>query len=400
MKKKYLIWICMIFFFSVWMNSPIVFGASAESAPSRNIMIEKGENISSDLIGIYDSVDIKGELQGNLFALSNGATCLEGHVEGMTALATEKATIAGTNTKDLLIASLIAEFRGAVIEDDVLVLTATSAQIDEKTKIMNDAYIFSSGTVVVDGSVGGDVFIMAKNVVFNGTAAKNVKIYSDDIQIGSKAVIEGQLIYYSALNARVDDNAFIADDAEQRPPLVIASSPKSALSFLNIGSVVVEILFLAFLAWIIMRLWPNLLPASSVVIKQKPFVTFFVGIGIVILLLILSVLLAITVVMMVPSFFLLGVFFFSMLLSILPVAYLFSALYHSKTIMLGASKRKHFVSMLLAIALLEIFSMMPFIGFGISMLITGWGVGSFAVLLRENIKMSHRQNGGNIDGQR
>lgn len=100
---------------------------------------------------------------------------------------------------------------------------------------------------------------------------------------------------------------------------------------------------------------------------------------------------------MVPSFFLLGVFFFSMLLSILPVAYLFSALYHSKTIMLGTSKRKHFVSMLLAIALLEIFSMMPFIGFGISMLITGWGVGSFAVLLRENIKMSDRQNGGNID---
>ncbi len=31
----------------------------------------------------------------------------------MTALATEKATIAGTNTKDLLIASLIAGFRGA-----------------------------------------------------------------------------------------------------------------------------------------------------------------------------------------------------------------------------------------------------------------------------------------------
>ncbi len=70
------------FFFSVWMNSLIVLGASAESAPSRDIMIEKGENISSDLIGIYESnVDIKGELQGNLFALSNGATCLEGHVK-------------------------------------------------------------------------------------------------------------------------------------------------------------------------------------------------------------------------------------------------------------------------------------------------------------------------------
>ena len=43
---------CM-FFFSVWMNSPIVFGAPAESAmPSRNIMIEK-EKIYPLILSVF-----------------------------------------------------------------------------------------------------------------------------------------------------------------------------------------------------------------------------------------------------------------------------------------------------------------------------------------------------------
>lgn len=400
MKKKRIGLFFMMILFGIVICCNTVFAASAQSTPQKNLEIGKETVIATDYIGVYDNIKIDGKLEGNLFAATSGATRINGTVAGASMLACGETVISGTLTKDLALFALNAEFKGAVVGDDAIIVAVTSLRVDEQTRFADDVYIFSSGTVVIDGNVGGELFIKARSVVLDGVVGKNVKIYSEDIQIGSKTEIRGNLTYYSALNARVDTGAAVVGETEQRPPIAIAAPQKSNLTILSVGSVIAQILFLALLAWMMMRLWPRVLPDAAAVIKRKPFATFFTGIGIMILLFLLALLLTLTLIMLVPGLFFMGIFLFCTMLSILPVAYLFSSLYASKTVLLGTAGRQNFVSIVLAVALLELLSMSPYIGFGVSMLITGWGAGSFTVLLRERMKDPRLRNGGKIDEAR
>ena len=378
---------------------PAVLAASSQTEP-KGIVIGAEQTIASDYVGIYDGVEIGGRLDGNLIAASQGAARIDGTIEGTILLATGEAKITGTAKKDLLLLSLIATLDGAMVEDDASIFTATSLNASKETQFLGDAYIFSSGMAVISGSVGGELFVMARSVVLDGAVAGNVKIYSEDIQIGANAVIAGDVTYYSTLNARVDSGATVGGTVEQRPPVAIPFAQKSSSAVLHLSTVLAQILFLAFLAWVIMRAWPSLLPRSATVIKQKPFVTFFIGIGTILLLFIISLILTLTVVMLVPGLFFMGIFFLGLLLSILPTAYLLSAMYGAKGAMLGTEKKRIFVPMVFGIALLELLSGAPYIGFGVSMLITGWGMGSFVVLFLEKMRSSRKQRGNTIDEAR
>ncbi len=95
---------------------------------------------------------------------------------------------------------------GRVLGD--FLFAAGEAHLASGSRVNGDL-IAAAGRLVVEGDVAGSLLAAGGEVVINGHVAGPVNVWAEHVVLGEKAVIEGDLVYHSANQAKVDPKAVV-----------------------------------------------------------------------------------------------------------------------------------------------------------------------------------------------
>lgn len=147
-----------------------------------------GEEVKNDLIVAADRTRIDGDVDGDLIVFSNSLT-VNGHIKGdIIAFGT---AIRVNGPVDGNIRAWAQTFwLSSTVAKNVSSLTG-AVEFDEKSAI-NGSLILFSGATELNGKIAGDVMAYAGNVEVNGSLGRNATIRGDRLVVGSTAEIAGQ----------------------------------------------------------------------------------------------------------------------------------------------------------------------------------------------------------------
>ncbi len=340
--------------------------ANTASSQAANVTIEAGQTNNADIIGVLNYLDIKGTQQGNVFAFTSKSSSVTGVVDGLFANASNASALSGQFTKDVFAYATIMDIKSAKFYDDLYVISGYSFTTDEGCQFNDNVYIYCAESVALRGHIKGDVVIKAANVIIDGQIDKNATIYSDNIQLSQNAKILGNLNYYSSLNASVDGSSIIGGKINQTK--LPAKADSGGLSILSVGIAVFRILFIVFLAWVLSRVSPKFFENSANLLRAHPGASFFAGFGLLVGAPIAIILLIGFVLTIIPGVFLLGIYAFTALISIIPFA---KVIADRISVFNKGSLWGIFVTLCIITAL----SYVPYVGFIITFLAACMGTG-------------------------
>lgn len=340
--------------------------ANTASSQAANVAIEAGQTNNADIIGVLNYLDIKGTQQGNVFAFTSKSSSVTGVVDGLFANASNASALSGQFTKDVFAYATIMEINNAQFNDDLYVISGYSFTSNESCEFNDNVYIYCAESVALRGHIKGDVVIKAANVTIDGQIDKNATIYSDNIQLSQNAKILGNLNYYSSLNASVDTSSIIGGKINQTK--LPAKADAGGLSILSVGIAVFRILFIVLLAWVLSRVSPGFSENSANLLRTHPGASFFAGLGILIGAPILIILLIAFVLTVIPGIFLLGIYAFTALISIIPFAKVIAD-------RIGVFNKGSLWGIFVIICIITVLSYVPYVGFIITLLAACMGTG-------------------------
>jgi len=136
---------------------------------------------SNDLFAAAINIDLNGTFNGDVWA--GGGDILQN-------LGAVNAT--GIFLDDLRMVSRIAQISGTL--HGSLIAGGTTVKIDPTAILYGDAFCFG-GNVIVEGSIAGNVRIMAKQVTLGGKIDGDISIISQDIVVLPGTIMNGNLTY-------------------------------------------------------------------------------------------------------------------------------------------------------------------------------------------------------------
>lgn len=229
--------------------------------------------IDGDLTVFSGSVAIRGEVTGNVNVLSSGSVVVEdtGIVGGSLNGAAFTVSIMGTVTQDVFI-------------------TSGSVAVEESGEVGRDLMTFGVSTRI-DGIVRRDVRGRTAWTNIDGSVGGDVDIATQKLDVGPDAMIGGDVVYRSALDAGISDGASIGGTVTKLP----AQSNFVYGIILMLANVIG---FLGFLVAGLAALWLFRSTASHATgaMLKRPIRSFFVGLVTVVALPLVVVLLAATLV--------------------------------------------------------------------------------------------------------
>jgi hypothetical protein len=258
--------------------------------------------------GAQETGDIlvkKGRLRSDQY-LAGNAVDVHGTVEGDLTMAGVQAGLDGTVTGDVNAAGLLVHVGGEVGDDvraigarvivqclvaDALLVAGGEVTIIRHSRIGGNAML-AGRRVVNHGDVHGTLDVVASSVEIDGEVGGTARIRSDDVVIGPRARLKGDLVVHGSSPPRVAEGARIAGKVTVQPPprrgawewFVLAS--RAAL--MQVGMLLV--------AWAWMALAPALSRDAAAIEWRSPGLAEGVGIAAVTGLPVVAVLLAVTIV--------------------------------------------------------------------------------------------------------
>ncbi len=379
MKKKIILGLLIVVILLSSTVSASTQSDTASDLQNNDINIQEGQTYSYDLFGFYNTINIDGELTANLAAISAKEATISGKIYGLTIIGTDAVHVDGGNfNKDIILINALSTITNSVIKDDMIAVSLYSFESDQSTVFEDDVYIYSTGSVILRGQVKGDLYIKADNVTLDAQINKNATIYSDNIEISGNSILSGNLNYYSNLNASIDSQSQISGEINHHNAITSEFSLQNQSNFLTIGISFFKILLLVFLTWLLFLLCPNFVNDSVYTLKRNPFISLLIGIGILFSTVILSILMILSGILVAPGIFLLGVYSFLILISIVP----FVSLIKNKL----AKYKLYKFDILIIICILFAISYIPVIGSIFILLLYGFGSGSIYIAFVNKLK--------------
>jgi cytoskeletal protein CcmA (bactofilin family) len=229
--------------------------------------------IEGDLTVFAGSVTIRGEVTGNVNVASSGTVVIEdtGIVGGSLNGATFKVSIKGAVTNDVFVTS------GSVV-------------VEQSGEIGRDLMTFGVSTVI-DGDVKRDVRGRTAWMNIDGSVGGDVDVATQKLDVGATATIDGDVVYRSALDAGISDEASIGGTVTRLP----AQSNFVYGIILMLANVIG---FLGFLVAGLVALWLFRSTASHATgaMLRRPIRSFLVGLATIVAVPFVVVLLAATLV--------------------------------------------------------------------------------------------------------
>jgi cytoskeletal protein CcmA (bactofilin family) len=224
--------------------------------------------IANDLVVAGGTITIQQNIENGLLA-AGGTVTVDGIVGQSARIAGGTIVINGHISRDAIIAG------GEVT-------------ISKTASIQGDLVIYG-GTVIIDGPVTGQVIIKGGTATINATIGSLKDSRIDNLVLGSKAIINGDLNYQSLQEAQIDQGAMIKGQTNYQHSTQHNSQAIQGFSafsfFYNILAGLIFGLALLFLAH-------KMTNQSIILFKQSPGITFAWGLSTIFLFPILAILIS------------------------------------------------------------------------------------------------------------
>jgi cytoskeletal protein CcmA (bactofilin family) len=168
-------------------------------------VVSRSETVDDDLYVFGNFVEFYGVIDGDLSVF-----CFdieeEGEVLGNVNLFAYKVDMAGLVDKSARLFGNDITVRGQINRN----LLAFGREIEVTKKAVISRDLTCAGAIVtLKGQIDGDVDVDADVVLISGRIGGDVKIDAEEVYIGYPAVIEGDLVYTSAMEAEVEEEVLI-----------------------------------------------------------------------------------------------------------------------------------------------------------------------------------------------
>ena len=196
--------------FSLWLGA-----ASAQNFRSGNsVNVGSGETIDSSLWVSGRSVDIAGQVNGDVYCAGQNVT-VSGTIRGDLLCAAQTIVISGVVTGDVRTAAQNATLNGTVIHN----FSSLSQSFNQSSKgnVRGDLSA-AANDITVNGPVGRDAALAAQTVFLGSEVGRNVEANTTDLSVGSAAKIKGNLNYTSQNNAHIASGAVVQGKTTKTTP--------------------------------------------------------------------------------------------------------------------------------------------------------------------------------------
>ena len=177
---------------SAWIMPFVSYGQTVLRT-DETVTVDSDQIVEGNFYSVGSRVSISGEVTGDWIAAGAHVTG-NGQYHQDVLLIAANAQMHGSTTDDLRIVAgdvVIADYVGG----DLAVLGGT-VEILSSAIIEGDVLMYASN-VVIAGSVGGDVLGRYGTLRIDGPVGGSLDVYANDLTLGNKAVVEGNITYES-----------------------------------------------------------------------------------------------------------------------------------------------------------------------------------------------------------
>ena len=245
---------------------------AAESSKSgQSTKLASGSTHNGLFARAGDKVEIDGIVNGDVIVLASKFT-LKGTVNGSIYVMAEEAVIDGVVSGNVHLAAGDVAYNGQAYS----LYSAASSFVSGTSAKLTGTLAVAAASVETAGQVDQSAYVAASVVRYDAATAGSVKIAAPEIEVGSNAVIGGDLSYSQSAQLRITNDKNIAGSIEK------FAAPQ--FEQMNWSSKLAEVTFGVLSRFIIgmMALW--LLPATMVAtanqLKSKPGRSLLFGFGV------------------------------------------------------------------------------------------------------------------------
>ena len=228
--------------------------------------------ITGDVICAGQDVEIDANVGGDVLCAAQTIT-IKGTVAGNVRLLAQTATLSGTVGKNVsILGSELTTTKESSVGGDVMAQVAKT---------------------ILGGSIGGETYGSGQSLELNGPVKGGVHYVSDEVNVGSGAVLGSGLAYTSARDAVIDPSARISGKTTRTAPP--EPQPKQSNVSIILSSALIEVLSALALASLLVWLLPRL-SARSTSLLRRPGGTMLLGLAAIFLVPIAAILVMVTVI--------------------------------------------------------------------------------------------------------
>ena len=277
-------------------------------------------------------------------------------------------SVGGTVDNNVFVAGNTITIKGYVSRD---VFAAGSNVIITKDSVIDGNLYAGGNSLVIDGQVKGNVRAAAATLDINGQVDKSVYTNSSSLSIGSNAKIQGDVVYTSENEAKIDSSSVINGSIERKEPVVIKQeTTKSQKAYSSIYSLLSALL----LGVVLISLFPKKSQEISETIAKRFWPSL--GVGFLTLIVVpMAMLMLLLILIGAP----IALILFAVYLFLMYSAKIFAGLCFGNYI--SKSKWSPLWAMTLGVILISIIQMIPFIGPLATFVVILIGLGSITLLI-------------------
>ena len=192
-----------------------VAGVDAQSFKSgNNVTVAEDEVVDSTLYVSGRTIDIAGKVNGDVICVGQNVS-ISAEVEGDIICAAQTLDITGNVEGSIRVTAQTASISSNVENNASIVaqtlITRSSSQIGRDVGL-------AAQTATLNGGVGRDLAAAASSLTVNGPVDRNVEAEVEQLSLGNKAKVGGNLTYTSQEKLEQDNSATVAGKVVRKQP--------------------------------------------------------------------------------------------------------------------------------------------------------------------------------------
>lgn len=207
---------------------PLLADASTTKRTGNNISLSADEIVEGNFYGVGNSVAISGEIEGDA-VLVGGTVITAGKIAKDALIFGGTVSVDGEVIDDVRIVAGEVTISGLV--GGSLSIVARKINILSTANIMGDVMIYGA-EAVVEGEIGGFLYGMTDSLRIDGTVLAGVDVTSQNLDLGNRSNIEGNITYISGEDLRRASEAQVGGTiVRNSPAMTEVSFPFRSLVF-------------------------------------------------------------------------------------------------------------------------------------------------------------------------
>lgn len=274
MKRSKLVGALLLFLLPIFVWVGVAHGQSFRSGDTTTV--GANEVVDSSLYAAGNTVDIAGEVRGDVFCAGQNIT-VSGKVAGDVICAGQTVRVSGTVEGDVRVAGQTVAIGGEVMGN--VSAAGQTVTLEGSARVAGDVSIGSTNAVV-NGRVGRDLSAGGSTVAITNKVGRNVKASTDNLTLASGADVGGELSYTSRNDASVAGDAKVAGATTRYQPKQKESNNSYGRVFaFGFGFTVLVMLSLLILSLALVLLFPSAITDTVALGLANPLRTALIGLA-------------------------------------------------------------------------------------------------------------------------